>query len=401
MNLTTGLFAEKKMRPWLYLIVLMSPVFVSLVVAAEEQNKATEKVKPFLTVKLVDEAGKPVVGAQTGMVVMVNGYDSKQGSNWTFGHFELKSDSEGLIRFRDPDKYRGMVYARHTGRGLVAVKRTDLIEDKQSPLVLTMYPECHVTWQIKSSQLKRIGKETGAIRGISGSENMYCQWCQDTGSTLHFFLPPGEFSLVGHSSQINPVEKTIVIKAGQTEYDAGTADASAKKWILLEGKPAPEIVDIQEWKNGPVKLSQLRGKVVILEFWGWWCGPCVLSGIPELFKLREEYSQDELAIVGIHTPYGEDDEVDSVKELDARLKKVQKEVWKGKQLDFPVALTRFQKLPYTPEGEPIANAKMNVEYGINSFPSTIVIDQEGNIFGNLKLWKQSDRDKLKQLINAK
>ncbi len=389
------------MRLWRYLMVLMSPVFVSLVVAAEEQNKATEKVKPFLTVKLVDEAGKPVVGAQTGMVVIVNGYDPNQGANWTFGHFELKSDAKGLIRFRDPGKYRGMVYARHAGRGLVAVKRTDLIEDKQSPLVLTMYPECHVTWQIKSSQLTRIGKEPVEVRGFCGSDDLICVWCSETGSTLHFYLPPGKYRLVAAGETICPIEKNIEIRAGETKHDAGTADASAKKWILLEGKPAPEIVDIQEWKNGPVKLSQLRGKVVILEFWGWWCGPCVLSGIPELFKLREQYSQEELAIVGIHTPYGEDDEVNSVKELDARLAKVQKEIWKGKQLDFPVALTRFQKLPYTPEGEPIANAKMNVEYGINSFPSTIVIDRQGNIFGNLKLWKQSDRDKLKQLIKAK
>ncbi|QDT91275.1 TlpA disulfide reductase family protein [Gimesia algae] len=390
------------MRFWLNCMTMLTILCVSQVVAAEQQQAGAEEAKPFLTVKLLDETGKPVEGAQTGMVAIVNGFDREQGASWTFGHFELTSDSEGLIQFRDPDKYRGMVYARHAGRGLVAVKRTDLIEDKQSPLVLTMYPECHVTWKIKSSQLNQIGKETGKVRGLSASENMICQWCQDTGSTLHFFLPPGTFSIVGHSNHINPVEKTIVIKAGKKEFDAGMSDARAKQWILLEGQPAPEITDVREWKNGPpVKLSQLRGKVVVLEFWGWWCGPCVYSGIPELFKLREEYSQDELAIIGIHTPYGEDDEVTSVKELDGKLIKIRKNIWKGKTINFPVALTHFRKLPFSPEGEPIANAKMNVEYGINSFPSSIVIDRQGNVVGKLNLWEKADRDKLKQLIEAK
>lgn len=391
------------MSPSLNYIVLVITLCVSQIVAAKEKpQEAAEEAKPFLTVKLVDQEGKPVEGAQTGASAIFKGFDDQHVGEWSFGHFELQSDSDGIIEFRDADRYRGLVYARHSGRGLVAVKRTDQIQDKKSPQVLTMYPECHVTWQIKCSQLKSTGKKIGTIQGACGYQNLFCQWCNGPDSTLHYFLPPGTFTIVGHGEHVSPVEKTIVIKAGQTEYDAGTADAAAKKWILLEGKPAPEIVDIKEWKNGPpIKLSQLRGKVVILEFWGWWCGPCVYSGIPELFKLQDEFPHEDLAVIGIHTPYGEDDEVTSVKELDQKLSKIQKNIWKGREIDFPVALTRLRKLPYSLGGEPIANSKMSVEYGINSFPSTIVIDRQGNIFGNLKLWKQSDRDKLKQLIEAK
>lgn len=229
-----------------------------------------------------------------------------------------------------------------------------------------------------------------------------CQWCNGPDSTLHFFLPPGAFTIVGHGAHISPVEKSIVIKLGQTEFDAGTADADAKKWIMLEGKPAPEIVDVVEWKNGPpVKLSELRGKVVILEFWGWWCGPCVYSGIPELFKLQDEFANEDLAIIGIHTPYGEDDEVTSIKAMDEKLTKIRKNIWKGREITFPVALTRLRKLPYSPGGEPVANSKMSVNYGINGFPSSIVIDRNGNVIGKVDLREKAGREKLRSLLEVK
>ncbi|WP_417381990.1 TlpA family protein disulfide reductase [Gimesia sp.] len=390
------------MSPSLNYIVLVITLCVSQIASAEEkQQESVEEAKPFLTVKLVDQQGKPVEGARASISSVINGYDRERGVGWEFVGPEVRSDSEGLVRISNPAQFDCMVFARHAGRNLVATKRTDLIEDQKSPLILTMYPECHVTWKIKCSQLDQIGKDAGQARGRCYSGDQICQKCFQTGLTLHFFLPPGEFRLMSYGKRFCPVDKKIVVKTGQIEFDAGTTDAYARKWILLEGKPAPEIIDVQGWKNGPIKLSQLRGKVVILEFWGWWCGPCIYYGIPELFKLQKEYPAEDLAIIGVHTPYGEEDQVTSIKELNEKLSKIQKDVWKGKQINFPVALTRFRKLPYSPGEESYANSRMSVEYGILSFPSVIVIDRQGNIFGSLNLQEKADRDKLKQLIEAK
>jgi thiol-disulfide isomerase/thioredoxin len=93
--------------------------------------------------------------------------------------------------------------------------------------------------------------------------------------------------------------------------------------------PAPELVGVTGWKNGPpVKLADFKGKCVILDFWGYWCGPCVHE-MPDLFKLYDKYHELGLEVVGIHIDLGEDEKepVDSADKLDERLSKIRKNIY--------------------------------------------------------------------------
>ena len=70
--------------------------------------------------------------------------------------------------------------------------------------------------------------------------------------------------------------------------------SSVTEW---EGVAAPDIT-LSTLDGQTIRLSELKGKRVGLDFWATWCGPCVRE-IPEFIRLRKETSSDELAIVGV------------------------------------------------------------------------------------------------------
>ena len=67
--------------------------------------------------------------------------------------------------------------------------------------------------------------------------------------------------------------------------------------------PAPDFT-LATTEGDLVSLSDLRGKVVMLNFWGTWCGPCRIE-LPDFIKLHDKYNKDGLEIVGITIRRGE------------------------------------------------------------------------------------------------
>ncbi len=73
----------------------------------------------------------------------------------------------------------------------------------------------------------------------------------------------------------------------------------------LEGKPPPAL-QVREWYNTQGKipnLSDLKGKVVVIDFWGTWCAPCRES-MPKLKKLLDQHADKGLVIIGVHSTVG-------------------------------------------------------------------------------------------------
>ena len=83
----------------------------------------------------------------------------------------------------------------------------------------------------------------------------------------------------------------------------------------LEGK-APPALQVKGWVNADggkgVDLASLKGKVVVLDFWGTWCGPC-RAAMPKLKELLAKHKDAGLVIIGVHTTNGGDQMADFVK----------------------------------------------------------------------------------------
>lgn len=77
---------------------------------------------------------------------------------------------------------------------------------------------------------------------------------------------------------------------------------------------APEFVSSIPWLNSrPLTMAELRGKVVLIDFWTYSCVNCIRT-LPGLKKLWEKYSKNGLVVIGIHAPeFDFEKDVDSIK----------------------------------------------------------------------------------------
>jgi thiol-disulfide isomerase/thioredoxin len=82
----------------------------------------------------------------------------------------------------------------------------------------------------------------------------------------------------------------------------------------LRGKPAPDF-ELSTLEGKRIKLSDLRGKAVVVNFWATWCGPCKIE-MPWLVDLQQKYSAQGLVILGISVDEGSTQKIaDYAKEM--------------------------------------------------------------------------------------
>ena len=122
----------------------------------------------------------------------------------------------------------------------------------------------------------------------------------------------------------------------------------------FEGQAAPPI-SAAAWINSkPLEIAKLKGKVVLLEFWGTWCPPC-RETIPAMRTLYETYQPAGLEIISIHTPT---EDVNAVRRFAHEYR-----------MDYPIAVdSPGKEMGVTSQG-----------FRVTGYPCALLVDHEGGV----------------------
>lgn len=98
-----------------------------------------------------------------------------------------------------------------------------------------------------------------------------------------------------------PAFLTLSVAAGEFPADWSWDDEAKVRaaHAALEGKPMPGL-NLSNWINGAVSPAEMKGKVVVVDFYATWCGPC-MAAVPHNNELLKTYKDKGLVLVGVCT----------------------------------------------------------------------------------------------------
>ena len=163
------------------------------------------------------------------------------------------------------------------------------------------------------------------------------------------------------------VAATAVLTVGY----AGSVAPIAQRGVVKPGEAAPNF-QLRDMNGRNVSLSDLRGKVVLLNFWATWCGPCRVE-MPAMERLYRAYDRKDFEILAVST--------------DAQGTAVTRPFQQENKLTFPILHD--------------SDFRVGLSYGARTLPMTFMVDRQGivrqHIFG-ARDWEALEAHQLIEML---
>lgn len=173
----------------------------------------------------------------------------------------------------------------------------------------------------------------------------------------------------GNSPTVKEYAKYV---QGVKEKKISEAKSADDASLLNPGKMAPVFEELGVDRKTTYSLASLKGKVVLIDFWASWCGPCRKEN-PNVVKTYEKYKNDGFTVMSVSLDTDKD-------KWNAAIKQ-DKLTWDNHVSDLGGWNSRVGKM-----------------YGVNSVPFTVLIDQEGKII-NTNLRGEALENELRKIFN--
>ena len=196
-----------------------------------------------------------------------------------------------------------------------------------------------------------VGLFTGAVLDFFKAHQSVVRYTVKIGAVLLIVM--GILTLTGAT---NGLSADLAAVSGTTtqQADAGGAQGESGEIPVI---PAPDFTLTDQYGETHT-LSDYQGQTVFLNFWATWCGPCKME-MPDIQALYEEWDENagDLVVLGVAGPgIGQEG---SAEDIAAFLEE--------NGYTYPVVMDDTGALFY--------------QYGISAYPTTFMIDTEGNVFG--------------------
>jgi thiol-disulfide isomerase/thioredoxin len=186
---------------------------------------------------------------------------------------------------------------------------------------------------------------------------------------------------------------TLTVRAG-TKDDLSVHDR-------LVGMAAPEIAGVFSLNGQTKKLTDLKGKVVMVDFWAVWCGPCIAT-FPHLIEWSKEYQKDGLEILGVTTYF----EQFGFDKTTGKLTKAANKLKQEEENDMLKDFVGYHKLTHRILAVPQKSwEQASKDYGVEGIPQVVLIDRKGVVrmikVGNTPANTAAIHDMIKLLLAEK